>query len=314
MLPTGVVHFTDYKTSSLDAGFVAADYRARVSWGIAGFFAILASAIAIIVGCVAIKRAARGRPWRVGAFAFLFVSLTLIGKTMAPPFPRACGLGVLFAVSSGQRFYPVIDEALRNTLASPNYFIGPIAVLDLQNWLGWPAILASTSMILGFCAILFYALDRRQPASENELRWAIDQSRRLLFVSAAVLVSGVSALTALYLWPLVFVAGTPGSAQAVANAEAIKEVAIVMSLSTGSLYSLFLLTSFFPAAYYLDRAVRELATAGGVLPTGLEEWLQEHSLTLSPMTELKPILAVLSPLVAGGSASALINLFTSGGS
>ena len=313
MLPAGNLVFQDYAISATSAAFVAKDYQARVTWGIAELLVVLTSLVAIGLGARIIFSALRRESLALKTiFGALILAESWVGKQVSPPFPKEAF--TFRAHDPNATLYPVIDSLVQHTLAKPGYLSSAdpgITIPRMMDLVGWPPTVAMVLIGLGFCAVLLRPLQSRSPALEEDLRLAGQQVKWLLYAGAGLLVSGVSAVTAFYLWPVVFV--PPEAPAAVTSAETIKSVAAVVALATGSIDSLLLLGVFLPAAYHLHKCAERLVSSQEVAPGDREKWLEEKRLALSPAQQLKPILAVLSPLLAGGSASALINIFVGGG-
>jgi hypothetical protein len=69
------------------------------------------------------------------------------------------------------------------------------------------------------------------------------------------------------------------------------------TLMFGAFYSLILACAYAPSEAILRIRAMKLASDAGVLPTDRARWLQERSLKLSAVDQLKTSLALLSPIL-----------------
>lgn len=125
--------------------------------------------------------------------------------------------------------------------------------------------------------------------------------RTLLYTGAITLVAGTLQSSALYGW-----------ASAVSQADAdylgTENVAQVMGMLTGSLYSLLLAVVFIPGFITLRRVAEHFAAAAHPSgpPAERVKWLSEHSLAVTLPRQVLNTLAVLAPTLAGGPLIAIL--------
>ncbi len=125
-----------------------------------------------------------------------------------------------------------------------------------------------------------------------------------LFVGATMLVAGVVHSNALHQLPGVLL-----DQEAAENWDQMLQG---LSASTGAIWTFLLLGIFGPSFYILRERARSLALASGeeTTPQSIDEWLAEKGLKIQLPQILAQVIALLSPLIAGGPAAPLLHLVT----
>ena len=136
----------------------------------------------------------------------------------------------------------------------------------------------------------------------EELERRVARLRLLLFVSAAMFVTGIVMTQTAYSWLVSFLrAGDPGGDAALAG------LATAGTHLAGAFYTVTLAAAYLPAAAVLSVAARRLARANARADEDRASWLEGHGLAISWRGQVARIGALLAPLVS----SALAQLLTS---
>jgi len=142
---------------------------------------------------------------------------------------------------------------------------------------------------------------RHSALSAANLGRRIGQLRMLLYVGATALVLRAIEMYSLYRWP--------GAWLQQDMAALVDSIALALSTAHGAFFSAVLLSLYVPTAFVLRARARWLANH--VVHGNAEErnaWLIKVGLGFSPFQELAGVLVTVTPLIAGGSVTKLIEL------
>ncbi len=133
--------------------------------------------------------------------------------------------------------------------------------------------------------------------------------RKLLYISAISLVAGTLMASALYAW-----AHTIMTANKAVFAQYLDVIDLpkTMGILNGSLYSIFLAGIFAPAFLQLRGFADQLANEAkpDAIPSERKKWLEENAISETFPQQLVPVFAVLSPMLAGGPLTAILQSIT----
>lgn len=255
-----------------------AHLEARLTWGVA----VLAFSLAFLVAAFVCLRVT----WRA-AGPRARKPLLLAGVVLA-------GLGVAAGLAGNPLSLPQVAAVLDAGFDRMGLRDGSF-LLHFFNGL---AIAAALLLTLAASATLL----RPEGDGVEALR---DQSRRLrrvLYAGAAVLIAGSAQAATMHRLPVAYL-GEPWSA-------ALEAAAQMAAVLIGTLWTLFLVALYLPAAWTLRSRFRRHAEAA--LPTAGEAehrtWLADRGLDLSPAQQLKQLLAVLGPLLTSLPLAGLFEL------
>lgn len=147
-------------------------------------------------------------------------------------------------------------------------------------------------MLLAFAASATLVRPSPRDTGTTTLKQQAHRLRHVLYSGAAVLIAGTAQAAAMHRLPVAYLA-EPWSM-------ALESAAQLTAGATGALWSLFLAAIYLTAALILR--VRFTEEAEKVLPGAGEkerkQWLAEHGLDLSPVQQLKRVIAVLGPVLS----------------
>jgi hypothetical protein len=260
--------------------------------------------------------------------ASIAVLVFTICRSCAEHIRRMPSLGevALFVVAIMLPLYPVLvpgspfggDPYITMELVRKMLDVKVMGVVDVL----WSSTMTAAFLVMGGAAACIMgtghaspirtglsADDREGQADLEKLSAALQtQTRRLqavLFAGAAVLVAGVIELDGLYTWAVSIaeLSGYPKNAATVIKASA--------TVSTGTFFSLFLTAAYIPAALILRQRVGTLASVatGTVELTKQSEWLRDHGLSTSLVTQISSVFALLGPILAGAPLNAFSHVF-----
>ena len=271
---------------SLDTTGAVADLGARLVWGVAALALILAFAVTVGMCLGAIARSTEGG---------LRIGLVVASVT-------AAAVGVWAGLAGNPLTLPKIADELDTGFAKMGLDGGPF-LLHLFNGLGMAA-----AMLLTFAASALLIRDRegaREGSALREGRALREQAiglRRVLFAGAAVLIAGSTTGAAMHRLPIAYLE-PPWS-------QAFEALAQWTAVATGTLWTLFLIAIYVPAAAILrsrlaQRAEEALPDSG---ETERRAWIAEHGLDLSPSQQLKRLVVTLGPLLSSLPLAAFFEL------
>ena len=242
----------------------------------------------------------------------------------------ACLIAALIVVGSPRSMYSwrnlaVVLPALPFALYTPSQRGG--AWRFNENLLGWTAYSGTNAQLfvsvveaLAFSAltgiafaagcVLYRTTVRRHGTSDEIEARLVDLARHhrhirlLLYTGAAALVGGTLEVTALYQWAVNLLDPT------YARVEDSKDLPQAMGLLTGSFYSLLLASIFVPTYGTLRVHAEHLADNAKPTATAAERkaWLIDNAIDASVPRQILSILAVLSPLIAGGPVTQILDM------
>ncbi len=175
---------------------------------------------------------------------------------------------------------------------------GAARIVVLENLLSGLIISALVFLVFATCTIV---AGRRPPdgagRKDEEAGWHRERQRTLqflLFLGAAILVIGVLNVRQLLLWPVGFLAD--------GDAENVKILVGGYSATLGFYWTMILVALYLPSTLALRHDSRLLARRAlrDASPKERRKWLSEEKLTPSVTAQLSHLLALVSPVLAGG--------------
>jgi hypothetical protein len=154
------------------------------------------------------------------------------------------------------------------------------------------AIVSTLSLVTGSCIMA-----DKNKIRKDDLQVLVLQMRQLkkfIGIVSVMLVAGVLHMIAWLHWPTALIADKSLAAHVVNFSEAI-------GLYWGATFSLLIATFYIPAAWSISKRAEDIITAYPEQTQGMEmqEWLQKHSMSLSPLQQVPQLLAMLAPLLVG---------------
>jgi len=263
------------------AELTARDVQSRISWGVstAGLWSSAVAAVGVAVWAMAITTTPRERKW-IPVFALaLLLLLSGIGYAL-DSFGMFFGRDLSSTLHDGILLRDGRDIGFVTTVGNTLVFIG------------------SVMLALSFVVVL-------RPRSDESLssyRRRFDALRVILYTSAAILVMGTIEVFYLYDWP---------SALAVCEVQAvaIHKMARSMSAGAGTAGSILLAALYAPTAMLMSERSRGIAAAASPESSRAEQdkWLMDEGLRTDTRKRVQDILAIVSPLIAGGGIAQLLN-------
>ncbi len=125
----------------------------------------------------------------------------------------------------------------------------------------------------------------------------------LLWAGATILIVGVMHINLLLSWSASFLGE--------GDAEIVDRLIVGYSALIGFRWTIILGAIYVPTAMLLNRQAWSLACSERSTEEKRLEWLKTEDLAPSTFKRLRSIVVVLSPLLAGGPVTAVLNLFTS---
>lgn len=283
-----VVTALDLKNLSVE-GDVAS---ARLTWGIAAMFLMLAFAFAVVACNVIMFRCGNPRhALLAGGGTTLFgitataASVFLFQDTYLGPVEMKAHLdATVFCVGHVRTLATVFD--------------------GLALWSA-AVVVATSGVILA-----------NEVTTAEELSRQLRGSKILMYCAAALVVTIVAEVGALHKWPAHALASgqtcaASGTTAAVTpeQRKSIETEATAISAAVGTIGSLVLAAAYLPLGILLrQRAYRVVKPWERT-----EAWLAIHGFALQPTQQLGKVLLILSPMLAGGPISYLITLLSSSG-
>lgn len=159
----------------------------------------------------------------------------------------------------------------------------------------------STVLLMTAAIACVLAFPLSGPRGAAHFRERFGALNRVLYAAAGVLVAGVLQSHLMHDLP---------SSLLGEGAESYRNLARAVSVSNGTLWTLLLLGLYIPAAVLLRGQTLRLATrvVGAAMGEKLEEWLRDQGMAFSPTEQLSRIVALLSPLLAGGPLIQVLEL------
>ncbi|HEX8318545.1 hypothetical protein [Longimicrobium sp.] len=214
---------------------------------------------------------------------------------------------------SGKPYYVTMQFAHGVLPGGTKHILTSLWVLTLVASLLVVGGAAATLAGLHASGRILLSLDRRDEMDDEAARQRLvvplaARSRRLqtvLFAGAAVLVAGVVEIDALFHWAV-------GRANLTAYPTGTGTFIIsAATVSTGTLFSLYLAFVYLPAALILRQQGMMLAERlrPNALPAAQAEWLEENGVGLSVATHVSTVVALMGPFLAGGPLNAIGHMF-----
>lgn len=259
---------------------VIADLGARLLWGTTLLAFILAFLATLAVCLRVIWNASSGG-----------VRAVLLGGAVV-----GAGAGIGAGLVGNPLTLPAVEDLLVRGLGRMGLDDGGFLLL-LSNGLAMAA-----AVLLTFAAAAILVEPPPDKDGPAQLADKARRLRRVLYSGAVVLIAGSVQAAAMHRLP-------------VANLEApwssaLGSAAQLTAIATGGLWSLFLLAIYVPTALILR--VRFRGKAEAALPTGgaseRRQWLAAHDLDVSPVEQLKQLLATLGPLLSSLPLAGLFEL------
>jgi hypothetical protein len=154
------------------------------------------------------------------------------------------------------------------------------------------AIVSTLALVTGCCIMA-----DKNKSSKDDLQFLIIQMRQLkkfIGIVSIMLVAGVLHMIAWLHWPTALIKDESIAMHVVNFSEA-------MGLYWGATFSLLIATFYIPAALSISKRAEDILTEHPEQTQGMEmqEWLQKHSMSLSPLQQMPQLLAMLAPLLVG---------------
>lgn len=187
-----------------------------------------------------------------------------------------------------------------------------VSIVQILGTLALVALAVAVSLILFRSRSDTYAHEKK-PVVERVVSLARDQNlvRKLLYVGALTLVAGTLQASALYSWGITLMPSADILPDLV-NYDSSKPTGIpqLMGAFNGAFYSILLAVIFVPAFIQLGEIADRLV--GEESPNATEPernaWFVNHALDYSVPRQLFSALAILSPLLAGGPLTSLLEV------
>lgn len=284
-----------------DPGFAAAaraveaikDATARLSWMVIGLFQTVAFACWAIPHFSLVIAQSRGRRTLFALYGCLASAALVLalGDGMGWSLDRLLGSGLAYSGIIHDRLYE-------------HYRVGWIKwIIAAENGLALAVI------VLGTFAACVTIAGTGLDAGELAARMA--RLRRLLTVSAAVMIIGVVQVSAEFRWPAAVVQDKVTAAQqgrapqadskdaaTLPLAEALTSYAASVTLMAGGSFTLFMIAVFGTAFLVLDAKARDLAAARTSAPwLSDDEWRKARGISLSWGDIYADMSKILGPLV-----------------
>jgi hypothetical protein len=270
------------------AGLPGPVASAKLTWGMAAMFLMVAFTFAVVTCNVIMFRCGNPR----------HALLACVGTTL---FGIVATIGCLFLFQYTYLGPSQMATYLETTALCVGHVRTLATIFDgLGLWSG-VMVVATSAVILA-----------NKVTTQEELSRQLRGSRILMYCAAALLVTIVAEVGALHKWPAHAVAAgytciTPADVIPQDKRQAIEAEATAISAAVGCIGSLVL------AAAYLPLGILLRQRAYGVVKPWerTEAWLAIHGFALQPTQQLGKVLLILSPLMAGGPISYLITLLSS---
>lgn len=257
-----------------------ADLGARLTWGIA----VLAFSFAFLAALVICLRVL----WNASPAK---IQVPLVVGALA-----ASSLGIVAGLMGNPLTLPELADVLVDGF-------GHMGLQDGRFLLYFFNGLAMTVALLLTFAASATLLDMESGLRDTEhLKRQARRLRHILYVGAAVLIAGSAQASSMHRLPVAYLT-EPWS-------QALETAAQMAAVATGTLWTLFLVAIYLPAAMvlrerFMEEAEEALPEAGD---KERKQWLAEHGLDLSPVQQLKRLAAVLSPLLTSLPMAGLFEL------
>lgn len=182
-----------------------------------------------------------------------------------------------------------------DTLTASKYYSEAqlFAIKGLVSGINVMAAIVSTLALVTGCCIM---ADKKK-RSKDDLQSLVIQMRQLkkfIGIVSIMLVAGVLHMIAWLHWPTALIKEKSIAIHVVNFSEAI-------GLYWGATFSLLIATFYVPAAWTINKRAEDIITEYPEQTQGVEiqEWLQKHSMSLSPLQQVPQLLAILAPLLVG---------------
>ncbi|MGH8582489.1 MAG: hypothetical protein ACREWG_06785 [Gammaproteobacteria bacterium] len=261
--------------------------RARYTWLAA---ALLAIAVPIIASVVSIKTILRseiaGRDLRV----IIATGAVLIAGSASYTF-GAKGLQ--------EMIYGYTYETLSASARFSGEFLGDIAVILVA--INMVAAVVPIIMLLGVCST---AILLPTGSGDHPRYWEqqMGHLKEIMHASSAYLVFGILHMDAWLQWP----AALTRDAEL---RQTLLDLAHAITLYWGVSFTLLVIASYWPVAYFLNRQARDVLTRhqGTLGIDDPDRWLREHNLSINMAHQLPQLFAMLAPFFS----SPLISILSS---
>jgi hypothetical protein len=288
---SAALHLVDLDSTRLDLpanegdlAFAASDLLARLAWGLTGMVFLIAWFVSVVVLFLVIRQALTDTQ---PAVRWLITVLALVIS------------GGVLSLNAGRN-----PLTLPSVLGVLERAIDQMKMSDIRPFIYlFPAMGLAAAVLMVFAASSCLARPGRGEETADRLNAQQDRLRRVLYAGAAVTAAGVIHAAALHHLPVVLLQE--------ADAEAFGEIARGVSASVGSVWSILLMGIYLPAAWVLNgRAGVLMARKTPSKEAGeARARLEATGLHSPPIQIFARYVALMGPLLAGGSASTLIDLF-----
>jgi hypothetical protein len=286
-LVSGLKKLIGLKQISIDP-FVEA--RLRLNWGttVLLFYSTL---IAVSIFCIAIIRQSfLGKRKAVFIAVGAFIALAVLGHVAYSGYFRTEFSYIFFFTFDALTASEYYSDS---QLAAIKWLVSGINVMS--------AIVSTLALVTGCC--IFADKNKIKKFDVNILVTQMRQLKKFISIVSVMLVAGVLHMIAWLHLPTALIADK-------SLAKHVIEFSEAMGLYWGATFSLLIATFYIPAAWSISNRAEAIITEFPEQTQGMEmqEWLQKHSISLSPLQQVPQLLAVLAPLLVGPIGSALTNL------
>ncbi len=259
---------------------VTSEVRARFLWFASSVAFLVASGAAILVSLLTMRSCLRGRRFAQGVAIGMFLVIANLGYLhLVPTNVKKLNFDLTMRLLNHSRMFP---DAY---LSSDIWWVAYIVVLI--------SMVASIFLLIAASSTVSLPFDVRHP-DKCVAGIYMARLRSVLYVGSIMLVTGVVNMGAWMRWPAsMFMDVTEDSA--------IVGMALGVTTYWGAVFTLITIAAYVPAAMYLRTRGLELyrSEQPDTSVADQEKWLAQQGLTVSPGTQLAPIVAMISPLVAG---------------
>ena len=266
---------------------ITGEFRARFLWFASCLGLLVASLSAIIISLITMRSCFQGRQfWQALMLAAGFAVVQLVYLNLVPTNLKRLNF----------------DLTLR-LLEHSRLFNGPYIYTEIWLVAYLVVVVSLVASIFLFVAasstVSLPSGTRHQEKCDAGIYMA--RLRNVLYVGAIMLVTGVVNMGAWMRWPSALFMD-------VSEDSAIIGMALGVTTYWGAVFTLITISAYVPAAMYLRTRALYLFRNDhpGKSVAEEEQWLEKQGLTVSPGTQMAPIVAMISPLVAS-PIGALLN-------
>lgn len=255
--------------------------RVRLNWGttVLLFYATL---VAIIIFCIAtIQKSLSGNKKVVFILVGVLITVIVLGHLAYSSY---------FRTEFSYIFFFTFDSLTASKYYSDSQLTAIKVLVSGINVLA--AIVISLALVTGCCIMA-----DKNGSNKDGLKLLVIKMRQLkkfIGIVSIMLVAGVLHMIAWLHWPTALIGDKSIAGHVVSFSESI-------GLYWGATFSLLIATFYIPAAWSINKKAEDIITEYPEQTQGMEmqEWLQKHSMSLSPLQQLPQLLAMLAPLLVG---------------